>query len=87
MHATERCAAGIIQAIGYLKLGPNVPPRDFNFPCIKEDSFKPTAAVVKFYVLYEKWRRADVPKADSVKEYFKNVTVCIWLSTSICTLK
>ncbi|XP_047057856.1 probable sucrose-phosphatase 1 [Lolium rigidum] len=74
MHATERCAAGIIQAIGYLKLGPNVPPRDFNFPCIKEDSFKPTAAVVKFYVLYEKWRRADVPKADSVKEYFKNVT-------------
>ncbi|KAM0867272.1 hypothetical protein ACQ4PT_042096 [Festuca glaucescens] len=87
LHATERCAAGIIQAIGYFKLGPNVSPRDVNFPCIKEDSFKPTTAVVKFYVLYEKWRRGDFPKTDSVTKYFKNVTVCIWLSTSIYTLK
>ena len=85
IHATERCAAGIIQAIGHFKLGPNVSPRDVEFPYIKEDSFKPTAAIVKFYVLYEKWRRADVPKADSVIEYFKNITVCIWLSTSIYT--
>jgi len=31
---------------------------------------------VKFYVLYEKWRRAEVPKADSVViQYFKNITV------------
>ncbi|KQK20554.1 sucrose-phosphatase 2 [Brachypodium distachyon] len=74
IHATERCAAGIIQAIGHFKLGPNVSPRDVEFPYVKEDSFKPTEAVVKFYVLYEKWRRADVPKADSVVEYFKNVT-------------
>ncbi|CAM0881101.1 unnamed protein product [Alopecurus aequalis] len=48
--------------------------RDYEFPYAKEDSFKPTAAIVKFYVLYEKWRRADVPKADSVIEYFKNIT-------------
>ncbi|VAI11942.1 unnamed protein product [Triticum turgidum subsp. durum] len=74
IHATERCAAGIIQAIGHFKLGPNVSPRDVEFPYIKEDPFKPTAAIVKFYVLYEKWRRADVPKADSVIEYFKNTT-------------
>ncbi|KAK1643478.1 hypothetical protein QYE76_061283 [Lolium multiflorum] len=69
-----RCAAGIIQAIGHFKLGPNVSPRDIEFPYVKEDSFKPTASVVKFYVLCEKWRRADVPKADSVIEYFKNIT-------------
>jgi sucrose-6F-phosphate phosphohydrolase len=74
IHATERCAAGIIQAIGHFKLGPNVSPRDVEFPYVKEDSFKPTAAVVKFYVLCEKWRRADVPKTDSVIEYFKNIT-------------
>ncbi|KAM0913773.1 hypothetical protein ACQ4PT_011944 [Festuca glaucescens] len=74
MHATERCAAGIIQAIGHFKLGSNVSPRDFKFPYIKEDYFNPTAAVVKFYVLYEKWRRADVPNADFVKGYFENVT-------------
>uniref|UniRef100_R7WFL8 Sucrose-phosphatase n=1 Tax=Aegilops tauschii TaxID=37682 RepID=R7WFL8_AEGTA len=74
IHATERCAAGIIQAIGHFKLGPNVSPRDVEFPYIKEDPFKPTAAIVKFYVLYEKWRRADVPKADSVIQYLKNIT-------------
>ncbi|KAM0862388.1 hypothetical protein ACQ4PT_045298 [Festuca glaucescens] len=87
MHATERCAAGIIQAIGYFKLGPNVSPRDVKFHI--KDSFKFTAAVVRFYVRYERWRRGDVPlpKADSAAKYFKNVTVCIWLSTSIYTLK
>ena len=75
IHASERCAAGIIQAIGHFKLGPNVSPRDVDFPYAKDASFKPTDAVVKFYVLYEKWRRAEVPKADSVIQYFKNITV------------
>ncbi|RLM93070.1 hypothetical protein C2845_PM08G14830 [Panicum miliaceum] len=74
IHASERCAAGIIQAIGHFKLGPNVSPRDVDFPYAKEASFKPTDAVVKFYVLYEKWRRAEVPKSDSVIQYFKNIT-------------
>nr|CAB3454933.1 unnamed protein product [Digitaria exilis] len=74
IHASERCAAGIIQAIGHFKLGPNVSPRDVDFPYVKEASFKPTDAVVKFYVLYEKWRRAEVPKSDSVTQYFKNIT-------------
>ncbi|OEL24241.1 Sucrose-phosphatase 1 [Dichanthelium oligosanthes] len=74
IHASERCAAGIIQAIGHFKLGPNISPRDVDFPYVKEASFKPTYAVVKFYVLYEKWRRAEVLKSDSVIQYFKNIT-------------
>uniref|UniRef100_A0A0D9V152 Sucrose-phosphatase n=2 Tax=Leersia perrieri TaxID=77586 RepID=A0A0D9V152_9ORYZ len=74
IHATERCAAGIIEAIGHFKLGPNVSPRDVGFPYVKEDHIKPTDAVVKFYVLYEKWCRAEVPKSDSVTQYFKNIT-------------
>uniref|UniRef100_J3L027 Sucrose-phosphatase n=2 Tax=Oryza brachyantha TaxID=4533 RepID=J3L027_ORYBR len=74
IHATERCAAGIIEAIGHFKLGPNVSPRDVGFPYSKEDHIKPTDAVVKFYVLYEKWRRAEVPKSDSVIQYFKSIT-------------
>ncbi|KAJ1292340.1 hypothetical protein BS78_02G385000 [Paspalum vaginatum] len=74
INASERCAAGIIQAIGHFKLGPNISPRDVEFPYAKEASFKPTDAVVKFYVLYEKWRRAEVPKSDSVIQYFKNIT-------------
>ncbi|KAF8676466.1 hypothetical protein HU200_047021 [Digitaria exilis] len=67
-------ASGIIQAIGHFKLGPNVSSRDVGFPYAKKASFKPKDAVVKFYVLYEKWRRAEVSKSDSVIQYFKNIT-------------
>ncbi|KAL5200118.1 hypothetical protein ABZP36_021321 [Zizania latifolia] len=74
IHSSERCAAGIIEAIGHFKLGPNVSPRDVGFPYVKEDPIKPTDAVVKFYVLYEKWLRAEVPKSDSFIDYFKNIT-------------
>ncbi|PWZ04304.1 hypothetical protein Zm00014a_040991 [Zea mays] len=83
IHSNERCAAGIIQAIGHFKLGPNISPRDLQFPYAKEASFKPTDAVVKFYVLYEKWRRAEVPKSDSVIKYFKNITVS---DVRVCSL-
>ncbi|ONH95755.1 hypothetical protein PRUPE_7G089300 [Prunus persica] len=61
IHATERCAAGIIQAIGHFKLGPNLPPRDIaDFSDYKLENPNPGHEVVKFFLFYEKWRRAEV---------------------------
>ncbi|EPS73451.1 sucrose phosphatase, partial [Genlisea aurea] len=65
VHAAERCASGIIQAIGHFSLGPSVPPRDVkNFLDSKADRFDPSHEVVKFYLFYERWRRAEVENAD-----------------------
>ncbi|KAI5578151.1 hypothetical protein BDE02_08G010100 [Populus trichocarpa] len=63
IHATERCAAGIIQAIGNFSLGPNVSPRDIrDFQKCKVEIFSSGHEVVKFYLFYERWRRAEVAK-------------------------
>ncbi|KAK7843560.1 putative sucrose-phosphatase 2 [Quercus suber] len=61
IHATERCAAGIIQAIGHFGLGPNISPRDVtDFLECKLENVNPGHEVVKFYLFYERWRRAEI---------------------------
>ncbi|MCL7048512.1 hypothetical protein MKW94_003460 [Papaver nudicaule] len=61
IHATERCAAGIIQAIGHFKLGPNLSPRDvMDFSKSSLEITNPGHEIVKFYLFYERWRRADI---------------------------
>ncbi|KAL4599340.1 hypothetical protein ACB092_11G119900 [Castanea dentata] len=80
IHATERCAAGIIQAIGKFFLGPNVSPRDIrDFQKCKVDTFSPSHEVVKYYLFYERWRRAEVEKSE---QYVQNLNVH-WVFMSI----
>ncbi|KAJ0045152.1 hypothetical protein Pint_05748 [Pistacia integerrima] len=81
IHATERCAAGIIQAIGYFGLGPNVPPRDIrDFQTCKVDIFSPGHQVVKFYLFYERWRRAEVEISEFYMQNLRLVFDCMEIS-------
>ena len=73
IHGTERCAGGIIEAIGSFQLGPNLSPRDIN--CCKVETINPCFEVVKFYVLYERWRRGEVEKSELYLEHLKSIFV------------
>ncbi|OEL32479.1 Sucrose-phosphatase 2 [Dichanthelium oligosanthes] len=80
IHATKRCAAGIMEAIGHFKLGHNVSTRDLVLPYPKLDIIKPADVVVKFYVLYEKWRTGEVQKSSSVIQYLKSIAVMLGIA-------
>ncbi|KAL4576840.1 hypothetical protein LXL04_012940 [Taraxacum kok-saghyz] len=74
IHADETCAAGIIQAIGHFKLGPNTSPRDLPLPdLLKKDDFDPAFEVVKFYLFLERWRLAEVENREQYLGYLKGV--------------
>ncbi|KAL0344864.1 UNVERIFIED_CONTAM: Sucrose-phosphatase 2 [Sesamum radiatum] len=74
IHATERCAAGIIQAIGHFKLGPSTSPRDvMDLSDTKMENFDPAYEVVKFYLFYERWRRAEVEHSERYLANLKSV--------------
>ncbi|CAF2056671.1 probable sucrose-phosphatase 1 [Brassica napus] len=61
IHACERCAGGIIEAIGHFKLGPKLSPRDVSdFLECKADNVNPGHAVVEFFLFYERWRRGEI---------------------------
>ncbi|KAL5708982.1 sucrose-phosphate phosphatase [Ranunculus cassubicifolius] len=75
IHASERCAAGIIEAIGHFKLGVEKSPRDvIDFSEEKIDSMHPGHEVVKFYLFYERWRRAEVENSEHYMQNLKEVT-------------
>lgn len=65
IHATERCAAGIIQAIGHFSLGPNTSPRDTTDLSHHEvENLSPGIVVVKFFLFLEKWRRSEIENCE-----------------------
>ncbi|KAK6933643.1 Sucrose-phosphatase, C-terminal, partial [Dillenia turbinata] len=69
--ATERCAAGIIQAIGNFSLGPNISPRDTkDLLERKMETINTSNSMVRFYLFYERWRRGEVDKSE---HYIKNL--------------
>lgn len=71
IHASQRCAAGIIEAIGHFGLGPNISPRDVvDFTQCHLENVNPGHELVKFYLLYERWRRAEV---DNCEMYMANL--------------
>ncbi|KAH1064497.1 hypothetical protein J1N35_029484 [Gossypium stocksii] len=73
IHSTERCASGIIQAIGKFSFGPNVSPRDIkDWGKCRVNVLSPGYEVVKFYLLYERWRRAEVEKSDQILQNLKS---------------
>ncbi|KAJ8649621.1 hypothetical protein MRB53_002644 [Persea americana] len=74
IHASERCAAGIIQAIGHFRLGTNTSPRDvIDFSKSKPDGVTPGYEVVKFYMLYERWRRAEIANSEQHIQTLKKI--------------
>lgn len=76
IHATERCAAGIIQAIGHFNLGPNTSPRDVtDFSTCKMANINPGHEIVKFYLFYERWRRAEIELSEIYMAKLKAVCV------------
>ncbi|KAL5578810.1 hypothetical protein UlMin_011252 [Ulmus minor] len=61
IHTTERCAAGIIQAIGHFHLGPNISPRDVaDFSKCNLENVNSGHEMVKFNLFYEKWRPGEI---------------------------
>ncbi|XP_042452201.1 sucrose-phosphatase 2-like [Zingiber officinale] len=74
IHATQRCAAGIIEAIGHFGLGPNASPRDgLDLLSCKTDNSTPANIVVNFFIAYERWLRAEVEKSESFIQSLKGI--------------
>lgn len=73
LHASERCAAGIIQAIGHYGLGPCISPRDELDSSIYSNQFmNPEFEVVYFYMAFEKWQRGEVEKSEQFIQNLKS---------------
>uniref|UniRef100_A0A151UD61 Sucrose-phosphatase 2 n=1 Tax=Cajanus cajan TaxID=3821 RepID=A0A151UD61_CAJCA len=73
MHATERCAAGIMQAIANFSLGPNLSPRDIRDSMLNRKVLGPSHVVVMFYIFYERWRRGEVENPEQYIQNLKSV--------------
>ncbi|XP_024026240.1 sucrose-phosphatase 2 isoform X2 [Morus notabilis] len=74
IHATQRCTAGIIEAIGRFGLGPNVSPRDImDFQKWNGENVNPVYEVVNFYLFYERWRCAQVQKSEHYLQKLKSM--------------
>jgi hypothetical protein len=74
-HATERCAAGIMQAIGNFSLGPNASPRDIKDSMLNIKILGPSHEVVMFYLFYERWMRGEIENSEQYIQNLESVFV------------
>lgn len=75
--ATERGAAGIIQAIGNFGLGSSISPRDrVDLSEFGSKILRPDQEIVMFYLFYERWRHAEVEKTEQSLHKLKSLCVC-----------
>jgi hypothetical protein len=72
-RATERCAAGILQAMQHFDLQPNESPRDRHVPLSVHDNLAPKVdsvavahEVVEYLMLVEQWLRGDTDCSEEV---------------------
>ena len=78
--ASERCGAGMIEALQRFNLGPSVSPRDgLDTENFHVEVLDPANEVVQFYLLYEKWRCGEVEKSDKYLENLKSLSVSFFL--------
>ncbi|KAH9288131.1 hypothetical protein KI387_032248, partial [Taxus chinensis] len=73
IHASERCAAGIIQAMQHFNLDPNISPRDIiSHPQTGPKYFSLGHEVVEFHLLCERWRRSEVDDSNDIFSRLKS---------------
>ncbi|KAG2242046.1 hypothetical protein Bca4012_021356 [Brassica carinata] len=73
--ASERCGAGMMEALQRFNLGPSVSPRDvLDTENFHEEVLDPAHEVVQFYLLYEKWRCGEVEKSDEFLQNLKSLS-------------
>lgn len=78
--ASERCAAGMIEALQRFNLGPSTSPRDvFDTENFHAESLSPAHEVVQFYLFYERWRCGEVEKSDKYLQNLKSLSVSVFL--------
>lgn len=83
LHASERCAAGIIQAIGHFGLGPCISLRDeLDSPEYSTQCLNPGFEVVNLYLACEKWQRGEVEKSEEFVQNLKSKFVCMIQNSS-----
>lgn len=75
IHATERCAAGIVQAIGNFTLGPSVSPRDIRDSMLNMKILSPGHEVVMFYLFYERWMHGEIENSEQYIQNLKSIFV------------
>lgn len=86
--ASETCGAGMIEALQRFDLGPSTSPRDvLDTQTFQVEILDPAHEVVRFYLLYEKWRCGEVEKSDKYLQHLKSISVSLFIQYACIMFK